>query len=99
MVSNLNHNRISLAVILALQVSIGAGRAANYSGAIGGVVKDATGRPVVGATVKATDADRGISFMVVSQERGQYRIGNLPAGKYTLLALGAGMESDDEAVS
>ena len=88
-----NHSRAAVVMAVAL-ASIGLALAAGHSGVINGVVKDASGKPVAGVSVKAKNIDKGILFLVVSQEQGRYHIENLPPGKYTLQALGGGMQSD-----
>src|ERR1035437_3799101 len=64
------------------------------SGVIAGVVKNASGDVTAGAYIKAKNAERGLIFLVVSQEKGCYRIPNLPPWKYQVQALGGGFQSD-----
>jgi hypothetical protein len=51
---------------------------------ITGTVTDASGAAVVGATVTAKSVDRGITYPVVTNEAGLYRISQLPIGSYEL---------------
>jgi streptogramin lyase len=64
-----------------------------YSGTIEGVVRDASGQPVAGAFVKLKNEERRLTFMHVSQEGGQYNAVKLPAGSYTVQAVGGSFES------
>ena len=58
-----------------------------------GVVKSASGAPVAGAFVKLQNAERRLTFMVVSQAQGRYTVKNLPAGKYVVQGIGGEMQS------
>ncbi len=60
---------------------------------ITGIVKDAKGAPVEGAFVKLKNADRHLTFMVISQEQGQYTAKNLPAGNWVVQGVGNGFQS------
>src|SRR5271155_1292935 len=65
-------------------------------GAISGSIKGAAGEPAAGAIVSAKNIDRGIAKTVYSQEGGRYTISNLAPGKYTVRALGGGLQSDSK---
>jgi virginiamycin B lyase len=67
---------------------------ANNPGSVEGVVKGATGQPVSGAYVKLVNSQKGLTIMVVSQERGHYTVKNLLAGTYTAQAIGGEFQSD-----
>ena len=69
-------------------------RGANDRGAIGGIVKDSTGKAVDGASVMAKNLDRGLSVTVISQEQGRYTAPNLLPGKYEVKAWGGGFRTD-----
>src|SRR3981189_403262 len=86
---------------LAVLLSAGAGlvstqsvRAADERGSVQGVINDASGQPVTGAFVKLKNADRRLTFMGVSQARGQFEAKDLPAGTYSVQGVGAGYESN-----
>ena len=64
-----------------------------YSGAISGVVKYASGQAAAGAYVKAKNAERHLTYMVISQDQGRYRFKDLPPGKFEIQAIGGGMQS------
>jgi streptogramin lyase/mono/diheme cytochrome c family protein len=68
--------------------------AADDRGSVQGVVNDASGQPVAGAFVKLKNADRRLTFLVVSQGQGRFEAKDLPVGKYTVQGIGAGYESD-----
>lgn len=63
------------------------------AGSLQGVVKNSSGVPVVGALVRAKN-EHGLSVTVVSQTQGQYKLSNLPAGKYAVQTTGDGLQSD-----
>ena len=60
---------------------------------IAGVVKDAAGKPVTGALIKARSEGTGVGFMVVSREQGRYSTPSLLPGKYTVQAFGGDVQS------
>lgn len=66
---------------------------ANNPGVVQGIVKSADGQPVSGAYVKLTNPDQGLTFLVVSQEKGRYTAKNLLVGKYTAQAIGGEFQS------
>jgi hypothetical protein len=59
---------------------------------IGGTVTDQTGAVVVGATVKVSNAS-GFSQTVVSDEKGNYALRDLPPGSYTVTVTMKGFKS------
>ena len=67
--------------------------AEGYSGTINGVVRDASGEPVAGAFVKLKNEERRLTFMHISQDGGHYNAIKLPAGSYTVQAVGGDFES------
>jgi streptogramin lyase len=69
-------------------------RAADDRGSVQGVVNDASGQPVAGAFVKLKNADRRLTFMVISQAQGRFEASDLPSGLYKVQGVGAGFESD-----
>jgi len=70
------------------------GRAAENNCSVQGVVKNASGQPVSGAFVKLKNAERRLTFMVISQAQGRYTAANLPPGRYTVQAIGNGFQSE-----
>ena len=69
-------------------------QAADNSGTLQGVVKDASGAPVPGAFVKMSNAERRLVFMVISQAQGRFTANNLPAGKYVVQGVGSDFQSE-----
>ena len=77
----------SIGFVVALIVSaplIGAAQVRTAS--LGGVVSDASKSILPGVTVTATDVDAGRQYTSVTDDRGQYRIANLPPGTYKVAA-------------
>jgi hypothetical protein len=56
------------------------------TGAIVGIVRDASGAVVTGATITVTDADRGTSLAFTTNAAGEYFAGPLKIGRYTVTA-------------
>ena len=71
--------------------------AQDRAGTLRGVVKDAKDAPVAGAFVKMHNAERRLTFMVISQEQGHYAVNTLPRGKYTVQAIGGDFQSERSA--
>jgi hypothetical protein len=67
--------------------------AEGYSGIVEGVIRNASGEPVAGAFVKLKNAERRLTFMHISQDGGRYSAIKLPAGSYTVQAVGGEFES------
>jgi len=64
-------------------------RAQQITGTIVGTVKDPTGALISTATVKATNLDTGFTETAKSNSYGEYRIDDLPVGRYTVVAEAA----------
>jgi streptogramin lyase len=71
---------------------------ANNPGVVQGAVKSASGQPVSGAYVKLTNAEKRLTIMVVSQDRGRYTASNLLPGQYTVQAIGGELQSKTSSV-
>src|SRR5213594_3823934 len=69
---------------VALAVSGVAWAQSSYSAAVRGVVTDASGGAVPGATVTVTESDRNVPHTVTSDSAGRYVVTALPPGRYTL---------------
>ena len=80
MPKNVNRRRIIPVVLLAVVAAILLTQAVGHADTIAGAVRNASGEPVSGASVKARNTDRGMTFMVISQDQGRYRLSNLPPG-------------------
>src|ERR1700680_5067752 len=61
---------------------------------ISGVVKDPAGAPFRGAFVHAQNVQSKITVNVMSDNRGRYRIQNLPPGEYQIRVTATGYKSD-----
>ncbi|HWH80249.1 MAG TPA: carboxypeptidase regulatory-like domain-containing protein, partial [Candidatus Binatus sp.] len=85
---------ISLALGLFLAQTIDAQERA---GTLQGVIKDNKGAPVAGAYVKMKNAERRVTFMVISQAQGRYELNNLPLGKYIVQSIGGEFQSETSA--
>src|SRR5262245_30767903 len=79
-----------LIVVIALSTSL---VNAQSNGTISGVVRDETAAGLPGVTITATTVDFGRQFVVQTDERGEYRILNVPPGLYTLEASRVGFET------
>jgi virginiamycin B lyase len=81
--------------ILAAVVSVWAApvRAAEAPGSIQGVVKSSSGQPLYGAYVKLINAEKHLTFLVVSKSQGHYKVNDLPPGKYMVQSIGGGFQS------
>ncbi|OFV90581.1 MAG: hypothetical protein A3H28_14745 [Acidobacteria bacterium RIFCSPLOWO2_02_FULL_61_28] len=80
--------------VVVVVVSAGSMWAQDRAGSLQGVVKSSSGAPVSGAFVKMKNAERRLTFMVVSQAQGRYTAKNLPSGKYVVQGIGNGFQSD-----
>ena len=67
--------------------------AADDRGSVQGVVNNASGQPVTGAFVKLKNAERRLTFMVISQDQGRFEAKDLPVGQYTVQAVGGSVQS------
>ena len=74
------------AALTALLVAVGMGglHAQSTTGGLTGVIKDADGGVVPGATVKATATATGTALTAVSGDTGQYVLRGLPVGAYNV---------------
>jgi streptogramin lyase/cytochrome c5 len=71
----------------------GSAFALDNAGSLQGVVNGANGQPVTGAFVRLKNADKRLTFMVVSQAGGKYTASDLPPGSYTVQGIGGTMQS------
>src|SRR5262249_40930334 len=73
------------AVLLAIGVWVLAATAAFAQNAqVTGVVRDASGAIIPGATVTARNTDTGLTRTAVTDGQGEYRLPSLPPGKYAV---------------
>ena len=86
-----------LAAGVAFGAMLGAAQAADNRGVVQGIVNNAAGQPVAGAMVKLINADRHLTFMVISQGQGRFEANDLPPGQYVVQGIGGGFESNKSA--
>src|SRR5260370_8766981 len=79
-----------LAVFAALVLSTLSALAQVSSGTLVGTVTDATGAVVPKVKVEARDVETGVIASATTTDVGDYRIGGLVGGTYTITASGAG---------
>ena len=80
-------SRTAAALLVGLTVMGAApARAQTVGATIAGVVADSQGGALPGVTLTARNDDTGASRVVVTEGDGRYRLGNLPPGRYNLLA-------------
>ena len=65
-------------------VPVAAPAQSSDAGAIAGIVYDANGAVVPGATLTATSSETGLTFTAKSNAHGEYRLSQLPPAAYTL---------------
>ena len=85
------------ALAFAASVSWSGAALAQDHGTLTGVVTDAAGKPLAGAFVQMTNAERHLHFMVITHEQGQYTNNRLPPGKYVVQAVGGEHQSAPSA--
>src|SRR5204863_9987085 len=78
----------------ALLLGAQSARAADDNGSVQGVVSNASGQPVAGAFVKLKNAERRLTFMVISRDQGRFEAKDLPPGTYSVQGVGAGYQSE-----
>jgi len=61
--------------------------------AITGIVTDSSGAAVAGATVTATDVERGTTFTAKTNDAGAYTFSRVPVGTYKVKAEAAGFQT------
>ena len=77
---------------LAFSASFSVGQTNLGTAALGGVVRDSSGAYVPGATIEATETDRGLKHETKSNEDGAFLIPTVPPGRYTLRVTKEGFE-------
>jgi hypothetical protein len=83
--------------LLAVASLLGAFASANYAATISGTVKSPEGQPSEGAFVQAQNTKTRMTFIVLTDAQGRYRIENLPAGGYTVQARATGFRADAQS--
>lgn len=83
----------AFAVVLALSVAASVFAQDASTGALNGIVTDATGGSVPGATIKVTSGATGEVRTVVTTGNGNYLVPLLPPGSYSVQATGKGFKT------
>ena len=86
----MGYGKIGLASLLLL---LSAATVAVAGGSVTGVVKDALGRPLVGAAVRLEAADGKVMGQTTADEAGRFTFADVPAGMYAVFAERRGFES------
>ncbi|HEX6901951.1 MAG TPA: TonB-dependent receptor [Thermoanaerobaculia bacterium] len=76
----------ALAILLALAAVPAFAQTDVTTSRISGTVQDASGAPLPGVTIETTNTETGLVQVTVTDERGFYRVLNLPTGTYTITA-------------
>jgi hypothetical protein len=80
-------------VTVAWMGSLTIAAAQEVTAAIVGTVNDPSGAPISGATVTATDTDRGTLWTAQSNDTGSYNLLRLPVGNYTVRVTKSGFQT------
>src|SRR5262245_50741228 len=73
---------VSIVVCLLFATCIARAQGVGASGDIKGTVTDPSGAVVTGATVTATDAEKGLKRTAVTGGSGEFQVANLPPAAY-----------------
>ncbi len=88
-----------LALVVALGFVSPAGAQTDVTTArVNGIVRDADGGPLPGASVEAKNLETGFVARATSQSGGQYQLVNLPIGRYQLTASLSGFKTANREV-
>lgn len=89
--------RFSIALLLSLVVAFAAVARSAYAqevtASIAGTITDPSGAPINGATVTATDVDRGTVTTVKTNDTGVYNLTRLLVGNYTVRVSASGFQT------
>jgi len=69
----------------------------SYAANVTGTVKGPDGAPVEGAFVQAQNTKTKMSFIVLSDRQGHYRVDKLPAGEYRVQIKATGLRGDPKS--
>jgi virginiamycin B lyase len=87
-----SRTRIPALISLALTLA-----ASCYGATISGSLKGPDGTPVEGAFVQAQNTKSKISYFVLSDRQGRYRVEKLPAGEYRVQVKASGLRADPKS--
>jgi hypothetical protein len=81
-----------MAAFITLLVIPATGNAQNTTSSIYGTVSDGVGAVIVGANISVVNAATGINFHAITDSQGNYRVTQLPPGRYTMEVTSQGFE-------
>jgi Carboxypeptidase regulatory-like domain/TonB dependent receptor len=84
---------LSLLALAATQVAWGQ----EVTASVVGTITDPSGAPISGASITATDSERGTVWTAKTNEAGAYNITRLPVGSYTVKISAQGFQTVDHA--
>jgi hypothetical protein len=84
---------VALAFVALMVLAAPSGRAQTFRGTILGIVTDATGGAVPGATVTVRNVNTGLLRATETQGDGSYRVPELPIGSYDVTVEKAGFQT------
>jgi hypothetical protein len=80
-------------LLIALAGAVQSAWSQEVTAAIVGTVVDPSGAPIKGATVTATDTDRGTVRTAETNDSGAYSVNRIPVGNYTLKVAAPGFQT------
>src|SRR5271165_5324038 len=83
----------SLVILLGLFGVMQSGSAQQVTAAITGTVVDPAGAPISGATVTASDTERGTVYTAKTNDSGVFNFTRIPIGNYEVRATASGFET------
>src|SRR4051812_49094490 len=94
----MSSNKLLLGLLLSAVVTLVSiqARAQVANGNISGTIKDASGAVVSGATVTATNRERGITRTMQTGPDGYYRFSSVPVGPYDVKAEMSGFQTQTQ---
>ena len=84
---------VVLSIVAMLAALLTPAASQEVTGSIVGTVTDASGAPIKGAAVMASDFDRGTVWTTQTNETGAYNVLRLPIGNYTVKVTSPGFET------
>jgi len=82
---------LSILAMLFLLSAVSFGQATDSN--VVGTVTDPTGAAVAAATVTAANKDTGVKYTTTTNSEGEYRINNVPVGRYDISATAKGFNT------
>ena len=82
-----------LFVLMALMGAVQSAWSQEVTAAIVGTVTDPSGAPIKGATVTATDTERGTAYQGQTNDTGAYNVNRIPVGTFTVKVSAPGFQT------